>query len=853
MQKSKIALFVSATLCLPTLLWAEEIDDFAYSDEVAELSEVIVQESSFSQKLGTQRITAEEMARRPTTNGHITDLLKNNPNVRFSSSSDNSESGGEIAPNEVSFHGEKYYDNAFIINGMSNNDNINPGAASGRMSDTRPAGYEAYDLPAGGTQSFWVDTDLLKSVEVFDSNISAEYGNFTGGVIDAKYKDPDLEKAGGKISFRTTRDSFSHFFVDDESKFNEAQALNLQPKFTKYQSGVMLNQPFSDKLAVRLNYKRTESSIQYYHPDLQVYDADRNLSEKGQFGNVQRRISENLQVDGVYLPENGDLVRGTFIYAPHRAKYYKRNAVNGGFTNTGGGYQANIEWEKKFDSGKLTTYLGYKHSGNRVEHDENNYHSYMASDYLNWVSSSGRALTGGFGKTSTTSDDYTLKQKWNGVEFDWGNVTHKLKAGWEISLKKSSYKRDESSRNYTYRSDSSVVCNGDAACIEGNQYAYVYQEFLAKKFSVRDNTYSAYIEDTMKWKRLQFTAGLRMDYNQFFGKLNFAHRLSGSYDVFGNGNTHISTGLSRYYRGSLLAYKFRQNLGQNLRYRRSLNADGTLADWGEPTNHYINYYNTSELENPYSDEVMVGLTQKMLGSEWTAKWVHRNSKKSLVKTYHTDANGTKWSVLDNSGWIKNDTFTLTIKPENNEHKFEYVNVSYDFGFSYNRTKSNNRYYEAEDNDSEYIIHNYKLLYAPNGLVPEDFNEPWKITASLNLEFPKLGLNWGQRLSYIQGRKYLYKQSSNIHCNGSNTASVAYREACGDYVGEVPAYSDAYRASHLLLDWRFSYKLPTFKSQYIQLDLDINNVLNRKAVAKSADGNTVYKMGRNYWLGASYNW
>lgn len=57
----------------------------------------------------------------------------------------------------------------------------------------------------------------------------------------------------------------------------------------------------------------------------------------------------------------------------------------------------------------------------------------------------------------------------------------------------------------------------------------------------------------------------------------------------------------------------------------------------------------------------------------------------------------------------------------------------------------------------------------------------------------------------------------------------------------------------MVDWRFAYKVPTFQEQYFEITLDINNVLNRKQLAKSNSGTSTYKQGRNFWLGASYNW
>ena len=154
---------------------------------------------------------------RPITNGAITDLLHDNPNVQFSNSSGSSEAAGEIAPENVSFHGEKFYDNNWMIDGMSNNDTTNPGADNGNMVNN-PQGTNANELPAGGTQSFWINSDIIQRADVYDSNISAKYGQFTGGVVDARLKNPDLRRFSGGISYRTSRDSWTKYNLDSQAR-----------------------------------------------------------------------------------------------------------------------------------------------------------------------------------------------------------------------------------------------------------------------------------------------------------------------------------------------------------------------------------------------------------------------------------------------------------------------------------------------------------------------------------------------------------------------------------------------------------------------------------------------------------
>lgn len=857
MQKTTLACLISA-LCMgyQGMAFAEETQDLQ-DETVEQLETIVVSDQAFSQQIGTQKITQEEIERRPATNGNITDLLKTNPNVRFSATSENSNTSGEIKPSEVSFHGEKYYNNNFILNGMSNNDNMNPGSDTGSLEARQPSGTNAYDLPGGDTQSFWVDTSLLKSVEVFDSNISAKYGNFTGGVVDAKLKDPDFEKwNSGKVYYRRTQSAWAQFHTDNDA-FEKATRLDFQPEYTKEQYGLMVNQKINEKLSLRFNYTKTQSDITYYQPDLRYRSENGTYSDVGSEKLHQKRLAETYMLNGVYLPDNGDLIRATLMYSPHKSKFYKRNVENSAFTNTGGGVQANIEWEKQFDAFTMTSYFGYKQSGNKIKHDANDYSTFQSSPNIGWISNNnGISVYGGYGKFEDEKNIYTAKQNFEFKEFDFGPIQHKFIAGWQVDLAKAKYRRHADSTNYTYESTRAdnrydVVCNGAEACIDGDQYAWKKIVYYARDVKADDNTYSAYVEDNMTWKRLSFSAGLRYDYKQFSGRHNLAPRLSGSYDIFGDQSTRVFAGYNRYYADTLLAYKLRQQISNYLTYQRNQYADGTLGDWLAPGLAYNNNVNVSDLKTPYSDEYVLGLGQKLFSLNWTFKWVHRNGKDQLLSKTITTSGGQNYTGLTNDGWSKNDTFTITVSPEKS-YQWKYATVGWDAGFSYNRTKTNSRWYGANEfNTNDYVIYNNQLYYSQGGLSPTDFNNPYQVFLNINTYFPQWRLSWDQRFSYIGGKDYIYSGGT-FTCNGTRTTGEN-RTACGSYVGPVDLYKDAHQASHFLLDWRFAYKQPVGTGQNLEFTLDVNNVLNRKAVAKSAEGNSVYKMGRNFWFGASYSW
>ncbi|AWI50352.1 TonB-dependent receptor [Actinobacillus porcitonsillarum] len=817
----------------------------AYAENTVEqLDEVIVSGSSFSQQIGTQKITEEQIKRRPTKNGGITDLLKSNPNVRFSNNADLSTNAGEIRPNEVSFHGEKYYGNNFILDGMSNNDNINPSGNIERNGE--PIGSNPYDLPNGNTQSMWIDASLLKSVEAFDSNISAKYGNFTGGVINAELKDPSFERRTGKIYYRTTRDDWTHFYIQEgrEEAFNKATRLDFHPRFVKQTFGLHASEKLADNFAILFSYKKNQSKIDYAHSTMR-YTA--NLDQP--IATQQKRTNETYLLRGVYLPENGDLWRGTVIYSPHSAKLFRSNTENSSYTSVGGGIQANLEWEKRFDWGQMKSYLGYKKTGDTIDYDEENYHRFMSSDNLNWTSNGTYSQYGGYGKVYTQNEIYTVKQDYSLTPFDWANMEHKVIFGWNANLSKAKYQRDNTNALYYYTKNTNIICGTASACISGDQYANSRNVYSAKSVHANDNDYAAYLEDTIKWKRLELSLGAHLNHNQFLGNTNLAHRISASYDIWGNGDTTLFGGINRYYGRSMLAFKLRQGIGEANRETRTLNSDGSLSDWevanisNAPTKYLM-----TKVKTPYSDEQVLGLSQKLYGTKWTFKWVHRNSRDQLSSDLRV-VDGSAYRVLNNNGWSKNDTFTLSVSPVK-EHQFKHATIGWDVGVRISRQKTNNKWYDTSAYANQKAIYNNQLIDAVD-LPPSDFNTPWSATANLHTSFPSLNLSWDQSFSYTRGKKQRTSDSE-IACNGAYTGG-RYASICGDYIGNATLYEDLETGSMFNVDWRFTYTQPTFQNQFFEITLDVNNVLNKKALSKSSSGTSVYKQGRNFWLGASYNW
>src|SRR4029079_3369258 len=93
--------------------------------------------------------------------------------------------------NQLSINGAFAYDNVFLINGIDINDNL-----------------------FGSPQRLFIE-DAIQETQVLTSGISAEYGRFTGGVVNA------ITRSGGNAFSGSFRTNFLNPSWTDETPFEK--------------------------------------------------------------------------------------------------------------------------------------------------------------------------------------------------------------------------------------------------------------------------------------------------------------------------------------------------------------------------------------------------------------------------------------------------------------------------------------------------------------------------------------------------------------------------------------------------------------------------------------------------------
>lgn len=641
------------------------------------------------------KISAASIARRIGRDDTLVNLLRETNGVRFAADADNSQTMGEIAPANVSFYGERYYSNAFTINGISINDNVNPAGMgeNGRVPFDHADTISPDTLPIGHAQAFWVSPAVLEEVDVRSDNVSSQFGGFTGGAVDARLKSPDASRASGSVSYRTTRSAWTQFYLDGnyQKDFEEASNPLAQPKFVKHAFNVTLNQPVSQDAAVLLSYDRQQSSIPEYQQNLKGWVK-------------QQRRSENLLLAYQQQLNAQHALFANVLYAPHSGSYFLDNARDGRFVESGGGWIGEIGWDFKPSWGTLRTDISYRSNVNQTAYDADTLYRYIKTPSIDWVSiivpyGDDEATKGGIGKRRTKQTSLAVKQDLALQPLQWGASSHRLKAGWSFERNTSSVLQEKGAQQFygavdaDYRQDPNDPSNWQrvpftdkncTACIPGEQYFKFRADYGKINGGVSHHRAGVYLEDEILWGDWLLRPGVRADYTQFTDKIDVAPRFLLDYNVLGKGAVHLTFGANRYYGGDLVEHKLRSHIQFSDEYMR----DGADAPWESLRRNSWVAYRPSQLKTPYSDEITADISQQAGNSLWKFDWVRRYGRDQFMTVIDYNQNPQERRLV-NQGRHQTDSFSLEV------HNItpiatDWASFDWAAGANYQRSKTNQR-------------------------------------------------------------------------------------------------------------------------------------------------------------------
>ncbi|WP_321371331.1 hypothetical protein [uncultured Desulfuromusa sp.] len=819
----KLSLFLLLLLVLPQIAGADNSKATPSSSvEILPVMPAIhVEAARIAPTTGMTIIDKEMIENLPTRNGSVNEIIGIVPGVQYSEYSLNSSTGGEITPPIVSISGSRFYDNNFTIESISNNNSLDPAVS---------VINDATKLP-GHSQIHFLSPQVIEKITVYNSNIPAKFGGFTGGQIDTEIISPTSD-FWGKINYRTTDSSWTSFHIDpdDQEAFDNSNNVSMQPEFKKHEFGFTLNTPMGIDTRLVTSYQQLYSKIPLQHLG---GTTSQTRKQETFLAKLDHDFSNrtNISLTALYTPTS------SFYFAPYSSG--KPDHKNSNYKIDSENYSFLAQVEKELHKSLFSLTFGYTNQKLARYAPDDRFAWSSATDSIDW-SSTGLGYEGGLGELETGQDQLSIKSSIAFDSINWGQTSHIFEFGGEVSYANKYYKRPKTNYYYnSYRIDDSISCApDDSACIENEQYLYKRTKYLQADTDAEMTNISAFIQNSMIWNRLEIIPGIRMSYDDFSGNLNYAPRFAASLDLFGNQWTTLFVGKNRYYSGTLLTHA----LYEDIIIIKQERADNS-SDWIDVENRPISSrFENNEIKTPYSDELTLGVIQKFLGGNLKFQYIEKSNKDEFARSRIRETGEPDIYIFNNFGRSEHESFQLSWQRSWMSHFLE-INVTWQ-----ETTTSHDSYSNTlnENDTTETIWYEGEELYYYE-FPRTDFNRPVVANLIYTIKLPG-NITFTNTTKYrgAYWRHWLARDDDN---HLIQKPSLINPEQSDPYV-----YEKVKSEKSVFFDWRFSWKTPGDLDQNMLISLDILNVFNRKMKYgyDSGDYGYHYELGRQFWAGVELN-
>ena len=797
----------------------------------------------------------------PSGNGDITSILKIIPNVQFDNAQLKSSTPGEIDPANISISGGLFYQNNFQLDGFNMNNDLDPngGATNGPNA-----------LRSGRSQGLAVDTSLLESIQVQDSNISAAYGGFTGGVVEANVRKPRADKGGlfgwhGGVSYQFTSSDLTQYFIDEsqEANFITSSNENYQPNFTKHLIRANLEGYATQNLGIITSFSTTRSFI-----PLKGYSF--NIGTEANATREQHRYIDNYYIKTHYNPSEKLTLEASLAYMPQDNTYYNSVAKHSFYSMKSGGIQSGLKAIYDSNIGLWSNTLSYSFMQNSRESEKNYFMSWYYSqgdkDWAGTNSRSPRASEGGYGDMEQIQNTLNYKSNMNFESLELWKTQNIFHIGFEANYTYAYRNR----KNPYYAFGNPVNLSGKACSPDSmfdfatcsttqtsnkwqGQYFNKVTESKSGEIALDNLAYGIYAEDSIlldleQIGKIQTRLGLRLDGDTYMQKHTLAPRFSLNYTApWEEYKSELIFGVNRYYGRNLLNYRLYELVANNTQeYKRT---DSSSSWTPSKTTNGKSSYDFQRLNVPYSDELMGGIMQNLGLFNLSAKYIYRHGQDEVMRKSNPQKKTITWS---NDGESQSHIITLSLQ---NTKPLEIYGVKNHILFAFDYTKVMRSYnlYSADDaylNNDDIIYNGVEIKYKDRPI--ENFARPFTLRLSTTHSFD------------IWKTKWLFNNF--FRYRGGYDAMVLLNSKSPGYNpnSTLKQYGKMHFDETFTWDMRLGFEMNVWKGNIVFVNFDIYNVLNtrNKAALSGTNGAVipgipssasvaVYEIGRQFWIQGGY--
>ncbi|MBL4802017.1 MAG: TonB-dependent receptor [Emcibacter sp.] len=796
--------------------------------------------------------------------GDPMDAFTQLPNVTFSADqyvvNENNEQS--LLPQEVSISGGEIYNNLITFDGLQTK------SYTFDAGNDNPAHYGSLGIST--THMIILDAGMLEQVAVQDSNISAKYTGFSGGVIEFKTRDPKRE-IGGQVSGNYQSDSLTSYIsglkdedgnevvIDEEDK--------PKPKFEKYTIGAVFDIPITEKLYSMFSFSFRNSNVaRVVHEN---YTASR--------GGFAQTTSQVMQFLGKLMYNMGNedtLILSTNI-TPYESEFTRSNVYGDEQVTEGIGHISSLEWRRESDLFSATVKAFYSGSGFKRDAPNAFYRlqniSYGDDDAIpnpqTDVCNLSVCSVGGFGDIRTRQDSYGINTDFT-YKFSEGDLNFGVRwNGDEVH-------NERFEENYAYSFDRkmqsssrNIICadSSDLSCISGVQVITRRAGYPEYDVKVNMDTFDGYVEfqgrkDYQGFvQAFRYRAGVAAGYESYLKNFTLAPRFTIGIDF--EDHWSVDLGANRYYTRNFLGYALRDGKPTLVQERRVVDINGTdytyLNEWELYTQLTSTKYADGNLKTPYSDELTAVLTYdngeglgtirlkgiyrdnkdriSRLQVEEEVTRTYRGNEQTYNQRYYTPVNLGKSSYRGLSiEWnksLENHFFSLTAtwsktKTSNIDYYAVLTDEDIDVSYIADPEQAEN---SGDMDDADFA--NTLTPISSLGIRRKEFSVPWKIAG-----FWKAKWFEGKLTTSLDG-KYI-PSWVDIEDSGTNRTYDDVR---------YDVFTLVERKNLVRFNADISYELDLAHGRSILLNMHVNNLFNSSS--RTATSTRPYEKGRSFIFGA----